>query len=62
MQSTEKVPRTKEQLAWAIKDKLGLTFERGICEAYEFETTRRRTLLALYEAIVGSEYARDGKA
>ena len=46
-------PRTKLELAYAIKDLVGVT-QRGILEVYEFETMRKPSLVALYEALKGS--------
>lgn len=43
-------PRTKLDLAYAIKDLIGIQ-QRGILESYEFEQMRKRSLIVLYEAL-----------
>ncbi len=46
----QQLPRTKLDLVYAIKDLLGIT-QRGVLEVYEFEQMRKRSLIALYEAL-----------
>ncbi len=48
--SEQQLPRTKLDLVYAIKDLLGIT-QRGVLEVYEFEQMRKRSLVALYEAL-----------
>ena len=49
--TAREAPRTKLALVYAIKDLAGVT-QRGILEVYEFEKTRKASLIALYEALI----------
>ena len=58
---TAESPKTKLDLAYAIRDLLDIT-QRGILEVYEFEAMRKPSLITLYEALKLIKDSKNGNA